>query len=261
MTRIIIRIYAVVVYVVFLVSLASFIGWMANVGVPRGIDDGSGTGTWVAVAVDCGLLGLFAVQHSVMARPWFKSWSRSLIPPAAERATYVLSSTAAVTLIIVGWQPLESAVWTVDSVPWRAFLWVVYGLGWSIVVISTFMIGHWDMFGLRQALQGPAYREPGFGRPGFYALVRHPIMTGFVIAFWATPKMTVGHALLAAMSTAYIVLAVRFEESDLRARLGSEYSSYAAEVPRFVPALSLELRRVRLEEERGPASPYPKDDS
>jgi protein-S-isoprenylcysteine O-methyltransferase Ste14 len=187
--------------------------------------------------VDLALLGIFAIQHSVMARPWFKRAWASVIPKAAERATYVLLSSAVVGLVALLWRPLDHGVWHVGPQPWRVLLWIGYGAGWLLVVLSTFMIGHGDLFGLTQALHGDRYTEPTFHKPGFYALVRHPIMSGFLVAFWTTPDMTVGHVLFAAVSTAYIVIAVRLEEHDLRADLGPVYDRYASEVPRFAPAI------------------------
>jgi protein-S-isoprenylcysteine O-methyltransferase Ste14 len=232
-----IRAYAIVSYLLFLASLVYIISWLADAGLPSSIDDGTSGAGWVAVPFNLVLLGIFAVQHSVMARPWFKHASATLIPKAAERATYVLVSSLAVGLIFWQWRPLNHHVWNVATQPWRAVLWTVYGTGWLIVALSTFMIGHFDLFGLRQALHGDRYVEPGFGTPGFYALVRHPIMTGFLVAFWATPNMTAGHLLFTVASTAYIVSAVRLEERDTRLRLGLTYSRYASELPRFAPAI------------------------
>jgi methanethiol S-methyltransferase len=231
-----IRAYAVASYLLFLASLLYVIGWLAAAS-PKGIDDGTAGPAWVAVLVDLALLGVFAGQHSVMARPWFKRAWTTVIPRSVERATYVLLSSVAVGLIAWQWRPLDQHVWQVAEQPWGVLLWLTYGAGWLIVLLSTVMIGHFELFGLTQALRGERYAERGFGRPGFYALVRHPIMTGFIVAFWATPDMTVGHLLFAAMSTAYIVVAVRFEEHDLRAHLGPVYEHYASEVSRFAPAL------------------------
>ncbi len=230
-----IRLYAGLSYLFFLATLIYIVGWLADLGVPHGISDGPGGSAWVAVVVDLALLGVFAIQHSVMARPGYKRWSRTFVPQAAERATYVLLSSAAVALIAWLWRPLNRQVWSVGAEPWRALLWIGFGAGWLIVVLSTFMIGHFDLFGIKQAMRGAGYQEPGFGRPGFYALVRHPIMTGFVVAFWLIPTMTVGHLVFAAVSTAYIVGAVRLEERDLRSQLGDDYLTYAEDVPRFVP--------------------------
>ena len=242
----IIRAYAALSYLLYLGTLAYVIGWLADVGVPKGISDGSSRSAWTAVLVDLAVLAVFAIQHSVMGRPGFKSATRAVIPQAAERATYVLLSSAAVVLVVWQWRPLNTEMWDVAPSGWRVVLWGAYAAGWLVSLLSSFMIGHFDLFGLKQAIRGAEYREPDFGRPGFYALVRHPIMTGFIVAFWATPSMTVGHLLFAAVSTAYIVVAVRLEERDLRAGIGPSYDTYAREVPRFMPA----VRR-----RRAPASP------
>jgi protein-S-isoprenylcysteine O-methyltransferase Ste14 len=210
------RIYAVASYLAFLATLIYFVGWLADIGVPKG-------------------LSIFALQHSAMARPWFKRATRSVIPQAGERATYVLLSSAVVAAIATWWRPLDHELWNVGSTPWRSLLWVGYATGWVIVVSSTVMIGHFDLFGLAQAVRGDRYQEPRFATPGLYAIVRHPIMSGFIVAFWVTPRMTDGHLVFAAVSTAYIVIAVRLEERDLRAQLGRDYERYAQEVPRFVP--------------------------
>lgn len=233
-----IRSYALACYLIFLATLVYFVGWLADFGVPKGIGDGRTGSTSTAVLVDVALLGLFAVQHSVMARPWFKRSMRGVIPQAVERATYVLLSSAVVAAIVAWWRPLDHELWNVGSSPWQDLLRVGYAAGWVIAVASTVMIGHFDLFGVAQALRGDRYREPPFGTPGLYAVVQHPIMSGFILAFWITPRMTAGHLLFAAASTAYIVLAVRLEERDLRARLGRAYESYARRVPRFVPGMA-----------------------
>jgi protein-S-isoprenylcysteine O-methyltransferase Ste14 len=230
--------YGVVAYVAFLAVFTYTIGFLANVGVPKGIDDGASGPVWLAVLVDAGLLGLFAVQHSVMARPWFKRWWTRVVPAAIERSTFVLTASAAVALLLWQWRPLPDAVWSV-SVGWlRGLLWTLYAAGWIVLVLSTFLIGHFDLFGLRQVLarwRRTAYAEPGFRQPLLYRLVRHPIMVGFLIAFWATPDMSVGRLLFAGAATGYILVAVRFEEHDLRQHLGEQYERYAEQVPRFIP--------------------------
>lgn len=240
-----IKVYAIGAYVSFLAALLYFIGWLADVGVAKGISDGATGDSWGAALCDLGLLTIFALQHSVMARPWFKRASRVLIPDAAQRATYVLASTGAVLLLTWQWRPLNSEMWNLTTLPWRLVLWSAYAAGWLVVLFSTFMIGHFDLFGLKQALRGSSYVDPSFRKPGLYALVRHPIMTGFMIAFWATPRMTAGHLLFAAAATAYIVVAVRFEEHDLSAHLGTEYDNYASQTPRFVPKVRHSMNRSK----------------
>jgi len=225
-------------YLIFLGAFAYLIGFLANAVVPKGIDEGVPTPAWLAVGVDVALLSLFALQHSVMARPWFKRrWTR-LLPAAVERSTYVVATALVVGLLTWLWRPLPADVWSVETGWLRAALWTVHGLGWAIVVASTFIVGHLDMAGLRQVLaraRGVDYAEPAFGRRLGYGLVRHPMMTGFLVAFWATPDMSAGRLLFAVVASGYILLAVRLEEADLRRWLGATYERYAREVPRFVP--------------------------
>ncbi|WP_155370842.1 methanethiol S-methyltransferase [Catellatospora vulcania] len=236
--RILALAYGVLAYAAFLAAIVYTIGFLANALVPKGVDDGAAGPAWLAVLIDAGLLGVFAVQHSVMARPWFKRWWTRFVPAAIERSTFVLLSSLAVGLLLWQWRPLTADVWSVGTGWLRVLLWTVCGLGWGLLVLSTFVIGHFDLFGLRQALaraRQTAYAEPGFRQPLLYRIVRHPIMVGFIIAFWATPDMSAGHLLFAAAATGYILIAVRFEEHDLRRSLGEPYERYARQVPRFVP--------------------------
>lgn len=237
-------VYGAIAYLAFLGSFAYTIGFLAGLVVPKGVNDGVDGPVALAVAVDLALLSLFAVQHSVMARPWFKrAWTR-IIPASAERSTFVLAASGVIALLLWQWRPLTDEVWSVGPEWARGLLWVLYAAGWTIVVASTFLIGHFDLFGLKQALarwRSQRYVEPGFRQPGLYRLVRHPIMVGFVIAFWAAPDMSIGRLLFAGVASAYIVVAVRFEEHDLRAQLGDSYDRYAQEVPRFVPHLGSRL--------------------
>lgn len=230
--------YGLVAYVAFLGVLAYTIGFLANAVVPKGVDDGHPGPAWLAVLIDAGLLGLFAVQHSVMARPWFKQWWTRIVPAAVERSTFVLTASLVIGLLLWQWRPLPETVWSVQTGWLRGLLWAVYGAGWTILVLSTFLIGHFDLFGLRQVLaraRRTAYTEPGFRQPLFYRVIRHPIMAGFLIAFWATPDMSVGRLLFAGAATGYILIAVRFEEHDLHRQLGEPYQRYAERVPRFIP--------------------------
>jgi protein-S-isoprenylcysteine O-methyltransferase Ste14 len=229
--------YGTIAYLAFLGVFSYTIGFLANWGVPKGVDDGTAGPVWAAVLIDAGLLGLFAVQHSVMARPWFKRWWTRFVPQVIERSTFVLAASAVIGALLWLWQPLPGMVWSVSGWP-RALLWLLYGLGWAVLVLSTFLIGRFDLFGLRQVLaraREKTYAEPGFRQPLFYRLVRHPIMVGFLIAFWATPDMSVGRLLFAVAGTGYIVIGVRFEEHDLRRQLGEPYERYAEQVPRFIP--------------------------
>jgi methanethiol S-methyltransferase len=237
--------YGAVAYLAFLGVFVYTVGFLANAVVPKAIDDGTSGPVVPAVLVNVGLLALFAAQHSIMARPWFKRWWTKFVPASIERSTFVLAASLVLALLLWQWRPLPATVWSFDESWVRAALWATYGLGWLLVVGSTFLIDHFDLFGLRQVVAGARDRSvepPAFRQPLLYRLVRHPIMLGFVIAFWATPDMSVGRMLFAALATGFIVVAVRFEERDLVAYHGKAYERYAAQVPRFVPRLA----RVRL---------------
>jgi methanethiol S-methyltransferase len=221
------RAYSVVAYVAFLGVFVYTIGFLANRFVPKGVDDGTVLDPWQAVLIDAALLGVFAVQHSVMARPWFK---RRWVPAPIERSTYVLAASAAVALLLWQWKPLPDPVWSVDP-PWaRATLWALYLFGWAFLVLSTFGLGHLDLFGLCRG-------EQRFREPVLYKVIRHPIMVGFLIAFWAVPDMSVGRLFFAGAASAYILVGVRFEEHDLKRELGEPYERYLERTPRFVPGL------------------------
>lgn len=232
--------YGALCYLAFLASFAYTVGFLAGLVVPKGVNDGATGPAWQAIVVDLALLSLFAVQHSVMARPGFKrAWTR-VIPEAVERSTFVLAASAAVALLLWQWRPLPDQVWSVEPGWARGLLWGGCLVGWGIVLLSTFLLGHFDLFGLKQVLrrwQDRGYAEPTFRQPSLYRLVRHPLMSGFLIAFWSTPDMSQGRLLFAVVASVYIVVAVRFEEHDLRARLGADYDRYAERVPRFVPRL------------------------
>ena len=237
-------VYAIAVYLLFLAVLGYAIGFFADVGVPKGIDGGAGGPAPVAAVIDVVLLSLFAVQHTVMARPWFKRHWIRLVPVAAERATFVLCAALALALLFWLWRPIGGLAW---QVPGRAAwaVWVVYAAGWLIAIGSTFLVSHFDLFGVRQAYlpaRGGTYRPPPFTQRGLFRFVRHPLMAGFVIIFWAAPDMTTGHLLLAAIATGYIAVGIRFEEHDLARELGTPYQEYRAEVPALVPGLP---RRAR----------------
>jgi methanethiol S-methyltransferase len=247
MRRILVFGYGLVAYTAFVAALGYTIGFLANAVVPKGVDDGPVLAPALAVAINAGLLALFAVQHSVMARPWFKRWWTRYVPAPLERSTYVLVASLIVGLLLWQWRPLPDGVWSVQTGWLRVLLWALYAAGWVILVYSTYLISHWDLFGLRQVLaraRRTAYTEPVFREPLFYRLVRHPMMIGFFVLLWATPDMSVGHLLFAATSTGYILVAVRFEEHDLRRSLGAEYERYAERVPRFVPGMRRAPRRA-----------------
>jgi len=231
--------YAAAVYLLFVALLGYAIGFFAGAGVRKGIDQGPRSPWPLAVAIDLLLLLLFAAQHTVMARPWFKRrWTR-LVPVPAERATYVLCASLLLALLFWQWRPVGGTVWHLSG-PAAGVLLTVYAAGWAVAVGSTFIIDHFDLFGLRQAYlhaRGAAYRPPPFTERGLYRHIRHPLMAGFVIVFWAAPVMTLGHVMFAAAATGYIGIGIAFEERDLRRDLGEPYRAYRRRVPALIPAL------------------------
>jgi protein-S-isoprenylcysteine O-methyltransferase Ste14 len=237
--RVLILFYAIASYAVFLVSFLWAVGFIGNYLVPKSIDVGGAANVSGAVAVDLLLLGLFAIQHSVMARPAFKRWWTKVIPAACERSTYVLLSSLILLLLFWQWRPLPMPVWQVGGI--AAWLLIgISGLGWLVVLASTFMIDHFDLSGLRQAffaLRGAELPGQSFKAPLLYRIVRHPLMLGFLLAFWATPEMTAGHLLFAIMTTAYILVGLQLEERDLIAAFGTTYQRYRQRVPMLLPRL------------------------
>lgn len=230
--------YGLLSYGVFLAAFLYLVGFVGNIVVPRSVDVALTAPIGVAVAVDVGLLALFAVQHSVMARPAFKRWWTRLVPPSIERSTYVLASSLVLILLFWRWHTVPTVLWEVTSPTVRAAIEVAFWLGWVIVLSATFMIQHFDLVGLRQvylAWRGEPYTEVGFRAPLLYRVVRHPMMLGFLIAFWAAPTMTAGHLLFAVGGTVYILVALQFEERDLTAGLGPRYREYRTRVPMLVP--------------------------
>ena len=229
--------YAAVAYVLFLGAFLYAIAFVGDLLVPKTIDSGP-PGPWIAaLAVDTVLLGIFAVQHSVMARPAFKRWSTRIVPVGIERSTYVMASSLCLVLLFWQWRPLGAMVWALDGVA-AGVVRGVFVLGWLVVLASTFMLSHFELFGLTQAYAAFRDRTVGtipFHTPMLYELVRHPIMLGFVIAFWAAPVMTLGHLLFAVATTLYILIALQLEERDLVAAFGAQYSDYRRRVPMLVP--------------------------
>jgi methanethiol S-methyltransferase len=234
-------IYAGLAYLSFVAAAGWAVAFLAGLPRRHSVDGGGAAGpAWAALLVDGGLLLVFAVQHSVMARAGFKRWLARVLPPAAERSTFVLAASISLLLLFGLWQPLPGTVWRVSAQPWAAAIWVVYAVGWIIAVASTFMIDHLDFLGLRQAgplaHRGPGpYQPPAFTERWLYAWVRHPMMVGLLITFWATPWMTAGHLFFAVAASGYIAVGVRFEERDLHRQLGEVYSEYAGRVPALVP--------------------------
>lgn len=238
MVRLLVFAYGVFCYLLFLVSFLYAIGFAANRVVPKGIDDGATESVTLAVMIDFGLLGLFAIQHSVMARPAFKQWWVRYVAPPIERSTYVLFSSLVLLLLFWLWRPLPYSIWHVTHPIAAGAFWSVFGLGWAIVLGASFLISHFDLFGLRQVYlyaKGKPYESLPFQTPGLYGMVRHPLMVGFVLAFWATPTMTQGHLLFAFVTTAYILVAVQLEERDLLAYHGDKYAAYQSQVRMLLP--------------------------
>jgi protein-S-isoprenylcysteine O-methyltransferase Ste14 len=231
--------YAVAGYLLTLGVFGYTIGFLGRWGVPKNIDSAAGTPWPAAVAIDAALLLLFAVQHTVMARAAVKRRSARIFGAHAERATFVVATGAVLVTLFAAWQPLPAVVWRLTG-PAAVAVYVIFAAGWLVAFGATFMISHTDLFGLRQAwwhLRGRAYEPPAFSKRGMYARVRHPLMTGFLIAFWAAPTMTAGHLLFAAAATGYIGVGIAFEERDLIAGLGDTYRTYRAEVPAVIPGL------------------------
>jgi protein-S-isoprenylcysteine O-methyltransferase Ste14 len=232
-----ILVYGIACYAVFFATFLYAIGFIGNFGVPKTMDSAPTLAPGLALAVDLGLLALFAVQHSVMARPAFKRWWTRIVPPAAERSTYVLFSSLALLLLFWLWQPLGGSVWNVEHPAGRAALYAGYGFGWALVLFATFLLNHFDLFGLRQVwlhFRGRACTQLPFGTPSLYRLVRHPLYVGWLCVFWFTPVMTVTHLLFAVMTTGYILIAIQLEERDLVASL-PEYAEYRRRVPMLLP--------------------------
>ena len=230
--------YAAASYLVGLAAFVYAIGFVADIAVLRSIDRGVAAPIGEAVAVNVLLLGVFGVQHSVMARPAFKRlWTR-VVPQAIERSTYVGVTGLVLFLLFYQWRTMPAIIWDMDWRPGRLVLQLLFWLGWAIALASTFMINHFDLFGLRQvylAWRGQPYTELPFHSPLLYRLVRHPLMLGFIVAFWASPRMTAGHLLFATATTGYILIAVRLEERDLTAALGDRYRKYQGRVPMLCP--------------------------
>jgi methanethiol S-methyltransferase len=241
-------VYGVVCYLVFFATFIYAIGFLGNFGVPKSIDSGPQSPFTYALAVNSALLGLFAIQHSVMARQWFKAaWTR-LVPTPVERSTYVLFSSAALLLLFWKWQPMGGVVvWNVTSTSGRLALDALYAVGWMTVLAANFLINHFDLFGLRQVwlhLRGRVYTSLKFRTPGLYRYVRHPLYVGWLLVFWSAPVMTSAHLVFAIATTAYILIAIQFEERDL-VRLHGEYAEYRRRVPMILPIGSPSATRNR----------------
>ena len=235
------RVYSGCAYAAFVAASVWGVLFLADVGPLPTVDSNSSAATGWAVVIDLGLLLVFAVQHTVMARDPFKQWLTRTLPQHLERSTYVLAASLAMGLMFWQWQALPASVWDLHTQPWVGLVWVVYAVGWMVAIAATYMIDHWEFLGLRQGgwLRARPSTSDSVSRRWLYAWVRHPMMLGLIIAFWATPSMTVGHLLFAISASAYIAVGVRFEERDLRRRLGQAYDDYARSVPQLFPHVNV----------------------
>lgn len=238
MKKLIYLLYGILCYLAFLGTIVYAIGFVGNMIVPKTIDGEPRTPLFVAILINASLLLLFALQHSIMARQAFKNWWTRIIPEPLERSTYVLLASLCLMLLMWQWQPVGGVVWTVEDEVLQTFLQIIYLSGWGIVFISTFLINHFDLFGLRQTwlyFRGRPYVVLPFRLPLFYRMVRHPLYLGFIIAFWSASVMTVAHLLFAILTTGYILLAIQFEERDLVRNFGAKYLDYRKWVPMLLP--------------------------
>lgn len=242
-------IYGIGGYLVFFCSLLYAVAFIGNYLVPKSIDVGPEGGLAQSILIDAVLLGVFAIQHSVMARPAFKRWWTTIVPASCERSTYVLISSLLLILIFWRWRPIVTTIWEVEGLS-AILLTAIYWIGWLTALASSFMIDHLDLFGLRQifaGLRGTSAQAQPFSTPLLYRVVRHPLMLGFLLAFWATPHMTAGHLLFAVLTTGYIVIGVHLEERDLVAQFGATYERYRQRVPMLLPRLVGGRSRVAAE--------------
>lgn len=251
MKRSLVFAYGTVCYVIFLATFVYAVAFVGNIGIARTIDGASGVPFGQALLINSLLLGVFAVQHSVMARPAFKRWWTRFVPKPAERSTYVLFSGAALLVLFHAWQPMGGTIWEVRDQVGQGVLYGLFAFGWLLVLASTFWINHFDLFGMRQVwlyLRGREYTPLAFTTPWLYRYVRHPLYLGWLFAFWATPMMTAAHLVFAVATTTYILAAIQLEERDLVAAHGEAYAEYRKRVPMLIPGFG--RKGVAMEGER-----------
>jgi len=236
--RIATLLYGTLTYVCFLATFVYAAGFVSGFMTPTALDSGANAPLLPALLINIALLGLFGLQHSVMARPGFKRMWTKIVPQPIERSTFVLFTCVILGAIFTLWQPLTGVVWQVDNPVWKTVIWSIAAFGWLVVLLSTFIIDHFELFGLKQVVLhalGKPFRHPEFKVTGFYRYVRHPLMFGFIVAFWATPLMTISHLVFAAVTTAYVLVAIQLEERDLVRFHPEKYPEYQRRVPMLIP--------------------------
>ena len=240
MKKLFVLLYGVLAYLLFFSTFLYLIGFIGNLFVPKGIDDGQSVSMLQAIVANFLLLALFAVQHSVMARPWFKKRWTKIIPAEIERSTFVVFACTALIALFVLWRPVGIVVWSVESSFLSGVLLALFGLGWTIVLVSSFLINHFDLFGLRQVwlyFRGKPHTQLPFATPFLYNWIRHPLYFGLLLGFWAAPVMSVSRLFLAVVWTAYVFYAIGLEENDLIRVFGEKYRSYRKRVPMMIPSI------------------------